>query len=154
MQSTVNTPKKGGKKVFKKIFYGSKYPTNILFRDENKSTACWMVNQHMIRSLKEKPSGWLMEEALVQSSASFLAEISVRSPGIFYYYYLKKYFPDQSIQKNISFNFEKGSTGPEKSATCACTCWEVRADISIKSPWEFIIFISRKKNGRKHPKNI
>ena len=28
-----------------------------------------------------------------------------------YFYYLKIYFPDQSFQKNILFNFEKGSTG-------------------------------------------
>ena len=28
-----------------------------------------------------------------------------------YFYYIKKYFLDQSIQKNILFKFEKGSTG-------------------------------------------
>ena len=33
------------------------------------------------------------------------------TPKIIYFYYLKKYFLDQSIQKNILFNFEKGRTG-------------------------------------------
>ena len=45
------------------------------------------------------------------SSASFLAGISVRSPRkLFNFYYLKKHFLDQSIQKNILFHFENRST--------------------------------------------
>ena len=44
-------------------------------------------------------------------SAFFLSDISVRSPRkIFCFHYLKKYILDQSIQKNVSFDFEKGST--------------------------------------------
>ena len=48
----------------------------------------------------------------VVNSASFLAEISVSSTRYFFYY-LKKYFLDQSIQKSLLFNLEKGSTGCE-----------------------------------------
>ena len=51
------------------------------------------------------------------SSASFLAEISVRSPWKwFIFHYLKKYYLDQSIQKNILFYFENSSTDVQLSA--------------------------------------
>ena len=41
----------------------------------------------------------------------FSRNISYVTPEINYFYYLRKYFPDQIIQKNILFDFEKRSTG-------------------------------------------
>ena len=50
----------------------------------------------------------------MMNSASFLAEIPVRSPQkIFIFIVKKNYFLDLSIQINILFNFEKGSTDDE-----------------------------------------
>ena len=55
---------------------------------------------------------WSKHPVIVSRIASFKAEISVTSPPKkMYFHYLKKHFLDQSIQKNISFNFEKRSTG-------------------------------------------
>ena len=57
------------------------------------------------------------------TSASFFAEISFlaeiyKSPRK-YFPYLIKYFPDQSIQKKILFNFEKRSTAIDMATTVA-----------------------------------
>ena len=49
-------------------------------------------------------------------SASFLAELSVRSPQIFVHH-LYKYFLDQSIRKTLH-KFEKGSTGANACPFC------------------------------------
>ena len=55
-------------------------------------------------------SAVLLQTSCPSTSASFFDEISGMSPKIIYFSYLKKYFPDQIIQKQKSINFEKGST--------------------------------------------
>ena len=50
----------------------------------------------------------MVETPLLLGSASFLDELSVGSPRkIIYFYYLKIYFLDQSIQKIFYFILEK-----------------------------------------------
>ena len=50
----------------------------------------------------------------------FSRNIGEVTSKIIYFYYLKIYFPDRSIQKNISFNFEKGSTACVLYSSTAC----------------------------------
>ena len=52
----------------------------------------------------------IFETNISGSSASFLAELPVRSPRKLFILIIYKYFQDQSIQKNILFNLEKEST--------------------------------------------
>ena len=53
------------------------------------------------------------DEDYVRSSASFLAEISVKSPRKLFIFITKKnIFSGSKYPRSNLFNFEKGSTGP------------------------------------------
>ena len=72
----------------------------------------------------QKPDTYNLDSGMIQTVSGrrtparrqcffFSRNIGQVTPKIIYFHYLIKYFPDQSIPKNILFNFEKRSTGPE-----------------------------------------
>ena len=61
-----------------------------------------------LRATRHEPRVDLTEEW--QQCFIFSRNIGKVTPKKIYFHYLNKYFLDQSIQKNIFFNFEKGST--------------------------------------------
>ena len=82
--------------------------------NSDKKEALTGTRQTCICSVEGKPwtkGAWAGAE--VGDSASFLAEISIRSSHFFYYYYyyLKKICSGSKYPKKNSFNFEKNSTG-------------------------------------------
>ena len=66
-----------------------------------------MTGPDRIRSMQTGHS-----TAVLVTSASFLAEVSVRSaPKLFIFVIYKKIFSRSTYPKHILFDFEKGSTG-------------------------------------------
>ena len=54
----------------------------------------------------------------MQQRSSYSRNIAVVTPKIIYSYHLKIHFLDQSIRKDIQFNFEKSCTGVQATLPC------------------------------------
>ena len=105
-RKTTERPQKDHRKMqYRRIQKDNKKTTEGLQKDRvQKGTS---TERHT-----QRPN-WIQPVIMhVASSASFLANTSVKSPRkLFILIIENKHFPDQSIQKSILFNFENGNTG-------------------------------------------
>ena len=88
------------------------------------------VNTHKLILVEEGVYWREHQLAIPDQCFLFSRDIGQLTPKIIYFHYLKKSFLNQSIQKNVLFNFEKGSTVPDY-AGLRKNCIEVSHD----APW-------------------